>query len=188
MCYRMMKLFHNLGSGTCIQHGNFVALGSECVGYHVAAPKAATGASRRARRGFFSGNGEAELLLTGMGSHFGCGSCRANSASSQASMGHRRLPNCAEVGVYLRGDVGGEYRYPGGNRGFGERWVGQFRAAGLGKFGCCAGGICAQSCRPGAFLAVLRDGCRERCQTVHSAWIHDQPNRAGGTASVHRGR
>ena len=184
-----MKLFHNLASGICIQNGNFVALGSECVGYYVAAPKAAAGASRRARCGLLSPNGEAKLLLAGMDGHFGCRSCGANPVSSQASMGRRRLPNCAEVGVYLRGDVGGEYRYPGRSRGIGGSRLRQlFRAAALGEFNCCPEGIREQSFSRAAFYIVLRDASDECCQLVDSAGIHHQPNRAGSQASVHRGR
>jgi hypothetical protein len=183
-----MKLFHNLAWGTCIQKGNFVALGNECVGYHVAAPKTAAGASRRARCDFFSRNGEVELLLTRTGSHFGYRSCRANSVSSQASLGHRRLPNCAEVGVYLRGDVGGEYGYTGGNWGIGERHIRQrCCASGVVKFKPCAGSIREQSCSLAAVIDTFADAT-ERCQPVRDAWIHHQPNRTGSQASVHRSR
>ena len=36
-----MKLLSNPGRGTYIQTADFAALGTECVGYHVVAPKAA---------------------------------------------------------------------------------------------------------------------------------------------------
>ena len=197
MCYRMMKLFHNLASGTCIQNGNFVALGIECVGYHVAAPKAAAGASRRARRSFFSRNGEAGASrLPGRAAALVCRSRGRIPVSSQASLAHRRLPNCAEVGVYLRGDVGLECRYAGGNWRMGVKAIRQlFRGSDSSTAapdssssfpspgGYASNRVAARPSLPPPWLPAMSN-----VSSLHHAGIHHQPHRAGSQASVHRGR
>ena len=76
-------------------------------------------------------------------------------------MAHRRLPNCAEVGVYLRGDVGGECRYPGGNWGIGATADSTVPTAPDSPSSFAAPGEYASNHVARAFLAALRRRCRE---------------------------
>ena len=107
----MMKLFGNSGRRTFIQPANLVALETDCVGYYLVVPKAAAGACRRPRRSVCSRDCEPEISITWTGGRLGCRSRAQFSVSSQASLPHRRLPNCAEVGAHLRRTVGLERLY-----------------------------------------------------------------------------
>ena len=86
----MMKLFDNFAPGARIQKGNLVALGTECVGYHVVALKAAVGACRRTRRSLCSRNGEPEFSIAWLAGRFGGRSRAWISVSAQAPLGPRR--------------------------------------------------------------------------------------------------